>query len=733
MTDLDRLYAALPSKRCHPSGLTAIDASLAGAASVLDGLSVENVLIASPADPPRRFAADVIFVDSVEHLGEAKLSHSSAIAVRLSGLTDPLLQSFQDLEKFEPGIVVGQGRSRFLVHIRRKAPKSTARVYLDPRVGVEGLIEFVRTAGLRVVALRWFDDLPALAPGEDLDLLVHGDDQALLRAWLESRPGTIPIDLYSHDGRSPGDFLRTRYFPPRLAEDILAHAQAHPSGMLVPARRDYFRSLLFHAIYHKGESSGMPLESQPAVRVASTDHRSDRKHDYVDVLEDLARRIGDEGLLPHRTMSLDSGLSLIKDLGDAPSLDSAYMLARGNQWLADRLVSERSESSADDPVVWTAFFIRERALDVLDESEIMETIAPDRSRFLVIFWHRLTPEEASRANSRVRGGNWGPGPFAISGGPPALLALVCDFSPEVRPGALVENERFQRRKEKLRRLVRSRSESSFNAAHSADSRLMSIEYLEVLNPDNRRAALSALERLRQQVKGTQDESVIRRLSINSRSITDLVRVGPDLLVRKRYFPWAMGAYSAEVAALEDLGSCGLAPRKQSHDSCTIFIEYHPQRKSVFSRPLRRRDLVEMLEVVRGAHRTGWRLRDVHPGNFIRDHRSGKLLAIDLEDAVRAEPIAKGPEVFGADAVSGFGALQRYGVPVCERHLESGIFGWMLCRVYGRLMAHVRAWRDRILGRASRIRVGVRRRMKRLWLRVRLSSQVALRGVRGTQG
>ena len=724
-TDLAALFAALNSTRSSPSELTVIDASSEQFTSTLDGLGVENVLLVAPENPPHRFSADILAVDSPASLQGIKSENCCALAVRTDESRNWLVRCPSDLHGFRPALVVGRGRARYLVYVRAKAKKPSARLYLDPRVGVEGLIHFVRSEGLRVVALRWFDRLPALEPGEDLDLLIHGSDQAVLRAWLSARPGTIPIDLYSHDGRSPGAFRNTSYFPLRLSEDLLACREWHPSGMPVPSTRDHFRSLLFHAVYHKGEASGIPTQSAKADAVNRVSHFA-TDHDYAATLEGLTKAIGEDGVEPARVGSLDVSAELIEELGDAPSHDSAHMFARANPWLASRIAKQQSSAEPDDSVMWTVFLIRERVLDLFNDSEIAEIIAPDRSRLTMIFWHRLTSEEVVRASSRIRGGNWGKGPYKSSGGLPVRLALVWDASPEAKRDLLVENPRFQARKEKLRKECLKRSERSFNAAHSADSRRIALEYLEVLDADHQSSALHALEQVRNQIAMTQDDSIIRRLSMNSRAATDLVRIGATLMVRKWYFQWAGAAFAREVAALEGLSSAGLAPRFRVQGSNVILLEYHAQAQPAFSRPLTRTDVTEMHEIVREAHAVGWRLRDVHPGNFIRDQASGKLLAIDLEDAVPAVSMTT-EALFTSDSVASFSGLRKYGIPVCERHFESGPLTWAFCEYGARLSAQMRnGVVKRIIGRVSRIPVAVRRRVARIVCGVQFASDLRRR-------
>src|SRR5690606_28717378 len=113
----------------------------------------------------------------------------------------------------------------------------------SPSWGADGLAVRLKESGMRYAVLRWFEDLPTIEPGEDLDVLVADEDVARFRELVEAEPGTCPLDLYSVSGLPASDYEDLAYYPPRIATQILDHAVVHQSGFSVPAPLDHLHSL----------------------------------------------------------------------------------------------------------------------------------------------------------------------------------------------------------------------------------------------------------------------------------------------------------------------------------------------------------------------------------------------------------------------------------------------------------------------------------------------------------
>lgn len=140
-------------------------------------------------------------------------------------------------------------------------PPSTARRYVRPGLSVDEFLRRLTDAGVRYAVLRWFETLPEVEPGTDIDLLVGDEDlpfaESLLTPYRPFRPAQ-KVDLYSAGGLPRTTFGGVPYFPAGLAARVLDGAVLLQGGYKVPSPPDHFDSLAFHAVHHKGEASGLP-------------------------------------------------------------------------------------------------------------------------------------------------------------------------------------------------------------------------------------------------------------------------------------------------------------------------------------------------------------------------------------------------------------------------------------------------------------------------------------------
>jgi hypothetical protein len=218
-------------------------------------------------------------------------------------------------------------RSETLRSIKRTLFGSSARPgrrRIPTALGVQGLLDAMNEQGIDYAVLRWFDQLPEVDEGEDLDVLVSDEhapmvDQLLTRSADEGR---IPCDVYSVRGRAGFKWRNTAYYPPHLAAGLLDRSVPHPSGAHVLCPKDHFHALAFHALYHKGHVSGLPVS-------ASEGPRSDNpEHNYLRTLSGLATELG-----------LDVDITM-EDLdrhlhqeGWRPALDTLAKWSPNNPWV----------------------------------------------------------------------------------------------------------------------------------------------------------------------------------------------------------------------------------------------------------------------------------------------------------------------------------------------------------------------------------------------------------------
>jgi hypothetical protein len=226
-----------------------------------------------------------------------------------------------------PIVLQSTGAPRLIVFpIRHSRPHSGARRFIPRQIGVEGFLRRLQNDNIPHAVLRWFDSLPEIAPGEDLDLLVDDAQLETVRKILAIGIGIQPIDLYSVSGLSGSDFRGLPYYPPNCARQMLDGAIVHRNLCRVPAPREHFLSLAYHAVYHKGSASGL------ADRACSLPSREKPEHDYHAILASLAARLGLE--LPITLTDLDAYLD---QNGWRPPRETLVRLANHNTWLRSHM------------------------------------------------------------------------------------------------------------------------------------------------------------------------------------------------------------------------------------------------------------------------------------------------------------------------------------------------------------------------------------------------------------
>lgn len=357
------------------------------------------------------------------------------------------------------------------------------RRFIDSTLGVSGFLRVMKEEGVNYVVLRWFDALPHVEPGEDIDILVADDDIEIMTSYMKSSgsKGDVPCDVYSVSGLPGSSSRKMPYYPVPIARQILDNAVWVNDIVRAPSPDHYFLSLCYHVVYHKGYSSGVPSE----------DVERDRKvtpckdHDYVGTLE----RLGRESTLSLGKLDITlEGLDrVLSDAGWKPAHDTLEKLSLKNQWVGDLLYSE----AVDVPDYLrgvSVFLVREEGRDHLDA---IKRILFDQG-FDHVLEGKIPPDRVSQAVAGIRGGNWGKGPWPKSGGLPAFFYIVYDAKP-LQPGEEVakehpglDNERISMAKKRIRDYYNRRIEPQerCNIVHSADNACQAISYINLVDPES---------------------------------------------------------------------------------------------------------------------------------------------------------------------------------------------------------------------------------------------------------
>ncbi|XKE93917.1 hypothetical protein LG326_12140 [Metaplanococcus flavidus] len=385
------------------------------------------------------------------------------------------------LRKFAQNSAYGKKLWTFLVKVKQIVHNDRRFRRLPRNMTVAQFIEQLNRKGCRYVILRWFEDLPHVEYGGDIDLLVHDDDAVILDSILtwSPRKGGIPCDVYSVSGLPSYSYKEIAYYPPAVAQQLLERAVLHDSGAKVPSENDYFYSLVFHALYHKGYESGLSEDGIQAPKV------SDPGHDFQGILAKMADQ---QGVAVDINMAaLDE---LLEEKGWRPTLDMLEKLGHDNEWCA-KLANDILKDMPNVPGL-AVFIIREAAASPSDEKDVKEEL--EKHGFQIVRSKKLNEQEKRHTAQQLRGGNWGEKSSVLSGGLPATLVTAIDFEP-IEPSSelktkypLLDNRRIADVKKDMR-------EKYFkNIIHSSDSSRQAAHYLETVMPHETAEVLEAARR-----------------------------------------------------------------------------------------------------------------------------------------------------------------------------------------------------------------------------------------------
>jgi hypothetical protein len=358
----------------------------------------------------------------------------------------------------------------------------TQRRYIDHALGVSGFLQKMKDSNINYVVLRWFEELPEIAPGEDVDILVADEDvQTLTSCVSVNRKGKdIPCDIYSVSGLPGTSYRNMPYYPVANARKILENALWLNGVVRVPGPDEYFLSMCYHAVYHKGYVSGIP----------SSDGVLNKKviipedHDYSGVIEELYKNSSFD--IEGFEITLEGLDRMLNEMNWRPAYDTLEKLSMRNQWIHDVLLL-KAKDIPDHLRGLSVFLVREAGIEYVDPIR--------KSLFDLGFDHILEGEVAAdkvpSVAAGIRGGNWGKGPWPKSGGLPVYYFVTFDVKPvepsvkTIKEHVGLDNDRVPLVKGTVRDLYNEDKLASekCNILHSTDNGAQAIEYLKLINPE----------------------------------------------------------------------------------------------------------------------------------------------------------------------------------------------------------------------------------------------------------
>ena len=216
----------------------------------------------------------------------------------------------------------------------RSAPRRNPRFIPKP-LGVDGVITELNRRNVRYVVLRWFDGLPQLPAGGDLDLLVHDDDIDEVDRVLDGRSGLAQCDVYSVSGLPGTAYSGVPHLPPAKAAELLASAKRVRGMYPAPTAQDHFLSLAFHSVFHKGFKTGIPSRHPPPAVMSKP------KNDYLGTLARLAVELDIQV-----DLSLEGMERYLARSGWAPTPQMLAALSHRNLWIGVRFGDHSNDGAS---------------------------------------------------------------------------------------------------------------------------------------------------------------------------------------------------------------------------------------------------------------------------------------------------------------------------------------------------------------------------------------------------
>ena len=604
-----------------------------------------------------------------------------------------------------------------------KPARRSRQRYLPRGTAPDEFFAKLDAAGCRYVVLRWFEDLPRIAPGEDIDILVHDEDVQKVRSLLSKPPLASKLlglkrptrcDIYSVSGLSGSSYRGVAYYPPHLAIGILERAVRHRSGAMVPSPTDHFYSLAFHALYHKGLRSGLPV-SDPELQP-----HPGPEHAYREVLHRLAR---DAGVAVDIEMNaLDAELARA---GWQPPIDFMERVLPDDRWAFSRALARQGGHAIVKGLA--LFVLRERALDKPEAlATICDLLRSDGFNILAVT--HLDEDLRKLGEREIRGGNWDKGPWPASGGRPAVAIAMLDVFP-IPPGKKTlrrhpraDNQRTIASKAAIRNWANADRPTALkcNIAHGSDNAREAAAHIALLFPDSSDAIRTEAERLLAATAAPGE--VVRRLDRSGRNaIVEVIRqTDGSLAVRKRFRPGKEAHLERELSALGELKRIcpEVAPAVlEAGPNYFVMPYYADTRTHLRGRielPIPVPALRKAFMAAKSFFDHGYVLGDFRPHNLIIE-RGHRIKIIDLEDVYERRP-GEGPadfeglEIFQPEKfdqawgrAAGLSAHSVLHDPVWKLYLKRWSFGYLAALASALRKGHRNVMRgiDRRRQRAAR--------------------------------
>lgn len=525
---------------------------------------------------------------------------------------------------------------RALVLTRLHEKEKEARHYLSPATGLDNFFAVLNDRGIRYVILRWFENIPFLDINEDVDILVSDEDLEQVQNILDEKIGILPFDIYSVSGMNGSSFRYVSYYPPYLAEKILNHREVWEGKYYVPSRLHYFLSLMYHVVYHKGEKSGIAFQAGGKVEDSLADH------DYPTILGSLAQ----ENQIDLKEMNLNYLHGFLDMVGWAPATDTIRKLNnQQDAWLESITGNNKLDFEKSGELM--VFIIREWAVEHGLSEFILNYF--EKAGLNKVAQVEYTPEQKKLASQNLRGGNWGKGPWPVSGGIPAVLLVMYDYNPRPlsksyqKKYPYVTNEHYLL-KEELRKAINSNLplEKRSNPIHSSDDEIEALDYIEATAPEILEMVKSTVLSWDSAYKTP--EKVIKDVSQHKRRAkVEIIEYQGQKAIKKTYKKGKERFLEREIYAYGKMSKeCSFIPPLLDKGENYLIIPYYEKKllteNKVVKNQYLKRYKKEIFEIITFFYDKGYAMIDFHPGNILITKEGLKLIDFEFLYKYESKPL-----------------------------------------------------------------------------------------------
>ncbi|RKS53954.1 hypothetical protein BC962_2221 [Gillisia mitskevichiae] len=361
-------------------------------------------------------------------------------------------------------------------YIRSKLnPHKSARVYIRKGISRMEFFSILNDRKIDYVLLRWWEGLPEMPVDEDMDILIkdeHRNKIDDLITFTDNGNG-LKCDIYTLTGSFYGSHKGIPYFQSNMGHDLLKSRRLF-KGVYVPSPREYFASLAYHALFHKGKASGIE---------GFGDYSGAVEHAYSTILSEHSLNIGEEVDI--------NAECLFKWLETNEYIPAEDTLSKLVDIKPELEIFQKRLSSDIRGGELTVFVIRERLVkDKLLED--FKLFLENEYQFEILDIQFLNQKQKDNATRFIRGGKWDKGPFKYSGGVPEAFLVAYDFEPkplndiDQKKQSRTTNNNNMLAKYRFRDLITSNrtiKKADYNGVHSSDNEMDAKYYLSFLGGD----------------------------------------------------------------------------------------------------------------------------------------------------------------------------------------------------------------------------------------------------------